>query len=83
MAAPKSVLLVEDEVLLCWVLEEELVEGGYDVTTATTGNRAQAALRQGRTFHALVTNIRLADGPDGWALAQEARELNPWSVSCT
>jgi len=75
--ANRSLLLVEDEVLLCWMLEEELRDDGYDVLTSTTGNEGMAALESSRPFDALVTNIRLEDGPDGWALAERARERNP------
>ncbi len=75
--AKKSLLLVEDEVLLCWMLEEELREDGYDVLTSTTGNEGLAALESGRAFDALVTNVRLEDGPDGWSLAETARERDP------
>lgn len=72
-----SILLVEDETLLCWVLEDALVEFGHDVRTATTGNGGINALETGQPFDALVTNIRLVDGPDRWALARKARELDP------
>lgn len=73
----KSVLLVEDEVLLCWLVEEALCDCGYDVLTLTTGNDGLAALEGSQSFDALVTNIKLADGPDGWALARRAREVDP------
>lgn len=74
--AGKSILLVEDELLLCWIVEETLIDDGHRVTIATTGNEGQAALEGGR-FELLVTNIRLRDGPDGWALARLAREREP------
>lgn len=75
--AKKSLLLVEDEVLLCWVLEEALRDDGYDLLTLTTGDEGWAALESAQSFDALVTNIRLKDGPDGWSLAKRARERNP------
>ena len=71
-----SILLVEDEVLLCWVLEEAMRECGYAVRTLTTGNDGLKVLEEGSSFDVLVTNIRLADGPDGWTLARRAREIN-------
>ena len=73
----KSILLVEDEVLLCWILEEALRSCGYEVRTLTTGNDGLAALEGPQDFDVLVTNIRLAHGPDGWSLARRARELSP------
>ena len=72
-----SILLLEDEVLLCWILEEALRDCGYEVRTLTTGDEGLAALEESGRFDILVTNIRLADGPDGWALARRARERNP------
>ena len=69
--------MVEDEVLLCWVVEEALLETGYSVETATTGHEGVAALERGEDLDLLVTNIRLGDGPSGWDLARRARELNP------
>jgi len=72
-----SVLLVEDEILLCWVVEDALRECGHEVLTLTSGNEGLEAIEGGRSFDALVTNIKLADGPDGWALARRARELDP------
>jgi two-component system, cell cycle response regulator CpdR len=75
--AKQSILLVEDETFLCWIFKEELAAYGYDVCVRTTGNEGMAALEADRSFDALVTNIRLVDGPDGWSLARRARELNP------
>ena len=77
MEGANSILLVEDEVLLCLALEAELGEAGYQVHIETTGDRGWAALEQRQDLHALVTNIRLSEGPDGWALARRARELYP------
>ena len=71
------ILLVEDEVLLCWVLEDALLACGYEVRTLTTGNEGLAAVESEDLFDVLVTNVRLAGGPDGWTLAERARELRP------
>lgn len=75
--ARKSVHLVEDEVLLHWLVEDALRGCGNDVLTLTSGTEGLAAIESGRRFDALVTNIRLEDGPDGWSLARRARERNP------
>jgi DNA-binding response OmpR family regulator len=75
--AKKSVLLVEDEVLLCWVLEDAVAACGYAVQTSTTGDQGMAALETDGPFDALLTNIKLPDGPDGFALARHARKLDP------
>lgn len=75
--ARKSILLVEDELLLCWIVEEALLDEGRLVKIATTGNAGLEALEGGERFDLLITNIRLREGPDGWALARRARELYP------
>jgi DNA-binding response OmpR family regulator len=73
----KSVLLVEDEVLLCWDVEEALKSEGYAVRIETTGNEGLAAIESAQRFDILVSNIKLQDGPDGWALARRARQVRP------
>ncbi len=72
----RSVLLIEDEILLCWVVEDLLRRQGYDVQIATTGGDGLAAI-ESRSFDLLVTNIRLGGGLDGWELARRARDLYP------
>jgi DNA-binding response OmpR family regulator len=73
----KSVLLVEDEVLLCWDVEEALKDEGYAVRIETTGNGGLAAIESEQRFDILVSNIKLQDGPDGWTLARRARQVRP------
>jgi CheY-like chemotaxis protein len=71
------VLLVEDEPILLDV-ESALVEAGYAVVIATSGNEALAALASmEQPFTAIVTDIRVGSGPDGWAIAKRAREILP------
>jgi two-component system cell cycle response regulator CpdR len=63
-----SVLLVEDG----------LTDAGYAVTVVTSGDQALAALSsKDAPFSAVVTDIRLGIGPDGWAVVKRAREIIP------
>ena len=72
------VLLVEDEILIADMAETGLSEAGFEVSTVTNGNKALAALEaDAARFRAIVTDIRLGKGPDGWAIARRARELVP------
>jgi len=71
------VLLVEDEVLLIDLLTEALDEAGYAVTPCNSSEAGKAALESGGEFMALVTDIRLGGGLDGWGLGQRAREIRP------
>jgi CheY-like chemotaxis protein len=75
---PIPVILVEDEPLLALDVESALVEAGYEVVIATSGNEALAALASmERPYNAIVTDIRIGSGPDGWAVAKRAREIMP------
>jgi DNA-binding response OmpR family regulator len=71
-------LLVEDEPLIIDVLEDALTASGYEVIKANDGKQALEAIEADASrFRAVVTDIRLGRGPDGWAIAQRARELDP------
>jgi DNA-binding response OmpR family regulator len=71
-------LLVEDEALIVFALEEELREAGFEVLSVVKSERAMDAIEQQKTpYRALLTDIDLGGEFDGWALAHRARELNP------
>ena len=75
MEAP-VLLLVEDEILLHEMLTAELIDAGFAVVVICDGNRALAELDADATrFKAVVTDIKLGEGPDGWDVARRAREL--------
>ena len=75
MSEPPILLLVEDESLIAVALEDELTSAGYDVVVAYDGALAIEALRsKASRFKAVITDIRLGAGPDGWAVAHAARE---------
>jgi DNA-binding response OmpR family regulator len=78
LAAAVLVLLVEDEMLIRMNLQEEITEAGLDVVVSSNGREAMAELDAEATrFCAVVTDIRLGRGPDGWELARRAREAVP------
>ncbi len=79
MVGSKSLLmLVEDEPLVLGLLEDALTDAGFEVVAATNGTRAIAELDAAATpFAAVVTDIRLGQGPDGWTVARRARVLMP------
>lgn len=75
---PPLLLVVEDEILLHLPLKDELEDAGYNPMLVTNGDRALKELkRQGQVFRALVTDIRLGRGIDGWEVAHRAREIAP------
>lgn len=78
MATTPLLLVVEDEVLLHLALEDDLIGAGYKVLLVANGQAAIAELdKGGERFRALVTDIRLGKGPNGWEIAHRARELVP------
>lgn len=78
MTADALVLLVEDETLIRMFLEDTLAEAGFEVLAASNGHQALAELETDATrFRAVVTDIRLGRGPDGWQIARTAREAVP------
>lgn len=71
-------LLVEDDDAIRSMLNEALGDGGFEVATATNGADAIKILDELSTkLRALVTDINLGSGPDGWDIARHARELRP------
>lgn len=72
------VLVVEDEVLIQDLLVDALQEGGFQTIIANDGAEAIAQIDGPLSgqLSGVVTDIRLGVGPDGWAVATRARELN-------
>jgi CheY-like chemotaxis protein len=66
------VLFVDDEVLISMVMSDALEGAGYDVECAASADEAEAMMRR-RCFAALITDIDLGGGPDGFELARHAR----------
>ena len=78
MTAITALFLVEDDALIRDFLESSLTEAGFAVVNVGDGTKALAEFDADATrFRALVTDIRLGPGPDGWAVARRARELVP------
>lgn len=74
----KRVLVVEDQPLILLSVCEALEAGGYATLAISTGIEAATLIEdESGQFAALVTDVRLGQGLDGWALARRAREFNP------
>lgn len=75
----KAVLLVaEDEAMVLMVLEDALIDAGYEIVAVPDGNKAIAAFEaEPARFKGLITDIRMGSGPQGWEVAHRARELIP------
>jgi DNA-binding NtrC family response regulator len=74
----KVVLLVEDEFLIRDLIQASLEDADFAVEAAGHGGEA-IKLLDGRDdrVSALLTDVRLGEGPDGWAIARYARKLKP------
>jgi DNA-binding response OmpR family regulator len=71
-------LLAEDDGAVADLLSTALTDAGYEVLTSANGDEALREVEaDAARFRAIVTDIRLGAGPDGWAIARRARELVP------
>jgi DNA-binding response OmpR family regulator len=72
------VVIVDDEPLIAAIVELEFGEAGFDVhSVRDAAGAADAIAGLGTRLSALVTDIKLGKGPDGWAVATEARQRLP------
>lgn len=59
------ILIVEDEVMIAWMLESILEDLGFaDIEMAATGAQARAAAARGRPG-LILSDVNLGGGPDG------------------
>jgi len=72
-----SVLLVEDEPLISDIAAEALQEQGFAVHAVASAAEALHCLNSREPIDVLFTDLNLAGGMDGGALAHRARELRP------
>ncbi len=69
-------LYVEDDVFIQDMLVSALEDAGFQLLLASSGTRAIELLaEENRSLHGIITDINLGDGPEGWEVAQKAREL--------
>ena len=73
-----SVLVIEDDPTVLMFLEEGLDDRGYAVISARNSGEALHLLASDvAAVDALVADIRLGNGIDGWEIARCAREVTP------
>jgi DNA-binding NtrC family response regulator len=71
-------LLVEDDALIIADLDAALTDGGYELVQAQSGTAALDEIEADASrFCAIITDIKLGNGPDSWAIGQRAREIIP------
>jgi DNA-binding response OmpR family regulator len=72
-----QILVVEDDQLIQAMVEDALSEGGFKPALARTGEEAAELLLDAVKYAALITDINLPGGIDGWEVAKRAREAQP------
>jgi two-component system cell cycle sensor histidine kinase/response regulator CckA len=69
------ILIIEDEELLLWAMEQHLSQEGYFTFSANTGEKAQQILRE-ESVDLVVSDLLLPD-LSGTTMAEEVRRLHP------
>jgi CheY-like chemotaxis protein len=77
MEPGRTVLVVEDEMLVSLMLVEAFSELGFAALSAARGEDAIALLEQVETVDVLITDLDLPGAISGREVAQHARELHP------
>ena len=73
----ETILLVEDDELVCRYAEDQLRGLGYRVITAHTGAQALEVLQQNPDIDLLFTDVMMPDGMNGRQLADAALVMRP------
>ena len=66
----KTLLLVEDEVLIALAKQKELEKYGYNVLTVNTGEKAIAIAKENDDIDLILMDINLGRGIDGTETAE-------------
>jgi two-component system response regulator AtoC len=72
---PSKLLVVDDERLIRWSLEQTLAKGGYEVSSVATGEAAVAVVREDPP-DLILLDLKLPD-TDGLEVLRRVRELGP------
>jgi DNA-binding response OmpR family regulator len=72
------VMVVEDDYHLQGIIEEALVDGGFETDILSSGEEALTLFRGGlKKYKALVTDVALKGRLSGWEVASHFREADP------
>lgn len=72
------IMVVEDEYDLQGIVEDALVEGGFETDILTSGEEALTLFRGGlKNYKAIVTDVGLKGRLNGWEVAAQIRESDP------
>jgi DNA-binding response OmpR family regulator len=72
------ILVVEDDQQVQMIVEDALVEGGFEPAIAASGEEAVMLLKGNKSrYQALVADIGLRGKMSGWEVATHARHIDP------
>ncbi|MDA8411745.1 MAG: response regulator [Treponema sp.] len=71
----KTILLVEDEILIAAMERSMLERNGYRVATASSGEKAVRAVEENHAIDLVLMDINLGDGMDGTEAARRILAL--------
>ena len=72
------VLVVEDEYSLQGLVEEALIDGGFETDVLSSGEEALTLFRgRVKNYKALVADVNLKGRISGWEVAKQVREIDP------
>lgn len=73
-----SVLIVDDEQLVCWSLESAFKKAGYCTTTASNAEQALGQIRS-QQFDVVITDMNLPQ-QDGFSVVDGVKTISPKSA---
>ena len=78
MSEAPLILAVEDEYPLQGVVEDALIEGGFETDILSSGEEALTLFKgRAKKYRALVTDVNLKGRISGWEFARQVREIDP------
>lgn len=76
-SSPKTVMVVEDEILIRLALADAIIEAGYRVFQAANADEAMVILQSRETVHLVITDVRMPGSMDGLDLMVQLRDKWP------
>jgi DNA-binding response OmpR family regulator len=71
-------MVVEDEYDLQGIIEDALIDGGFETDILSSGEEALTLFKGGlKNYKALVTDVGLKGRINGWEIAVQIRETDP------